>query len=89
MHTLLGNGRDMFGEPSFKREWHNAKNPLDRAKETMEAAFEFFQKLGVDYYCFHDRIGRRSPKLTNPEVLPGHPLYNDWRRPLSIEFPLL
>jgi xylose isomerase len=54
-HTLMGTGRDIFGEPSFKREWHKSKNPIDRAKETMEAAFEFFQKLGVDYYCFHDR----------------------------------
>jgi xylose isomerase len=28
---------------------------MDAAKETMDAAFEFFQKLGVEYYCFHDR----------------------------------
>ena len=54
-HTLMGNGSDIFGSPSFKREWHKANNPVDRAKETMEAAFEFFQKLGMDYYCFHDR----------------------------------
>jgi xylose isomerase len=54
-HTFMGTGADMFGGPSFKREWHKATNPMDRAKETMEAAFEFFQKLGVDFYCFHDR----------------------------------
>jgi len=54
-HTLMGTGSDIFGSPSFKREWHKANNPVDRAKETMEAAFEFFQKLGMDYYCFHDR----------------------------------
>jgi len=54
-HTFMGTGADMFGGPSFRRPWHAAANPLDRAKETMEAAFEFFQKLGVDYYCFHDR----------------------------------
>jgi xylose isomerase len=54
-HTLMGTGSDMFGVPCFKREWHEANDPMDRAKETMEAAFEFFQKLGVDYYCFHDR----------------------------------
>ena len=54
-HTLIGTGSDMFGGPSFQREWHKAKDPIDRAKETMEAGFEFFQKLGVDYYCFHDR----------------------------------
>jgi xylose isomerase len=54
-HTLMGNGSDMFGGPSFQREWRNAADPMDRAKETLEAAFELFQKLGVDYYCFHDR----------------------------------
>jgi xylose isomerase len=54
-HTLMGSGSDIFGGPSFKREWHRLNNPVDRAKETMEAAFELFQKLGLDYYCFHDR----------------------------------
>jgi xylose isomerase len=54
-HTLMGNGSDIFGGPSFEREWHKAKDPIERAKETMEAAFELFQKLGVEYYCFHDR----------------------------------
>jgi xylose isomerase len=54
-HTMMGTGSDMFGGPSFKREWHKSTKPMDRAKETMEAAFEFFQKLGIDYYCFHDR----------------------------------
>jgi xylose isomerase len=54
-HTLLCNGTDMFGGPSFQRDWRKASDPMDCAKETMDAAFEFFQKLGVDYYCFHDR----------------------------------
>ncbi len=54
-HSFMGTGSDMFGGPSFDRPWHRAKDPMDRARETMEAAFEFFQKLGVDYYCFHDR----------------------------------
>jgi xylose isomerase len=54
-HSLLCNGTDMFGGPSFQRDWRKASNPMDCAKETMDAAFEFFQKLGVNYYCFHDR----------------------------------
>ena len=54
-HTLMGAGTDMFGAPGFARSWHRAADPMTRAAETMEAAFEFFQKLGVDYYCFHDR----------------------------------
>lgn len=54
-HTFMGEGSDMFGAPSFARGWHAASNPLDRAKATLDAAFEFLQKLGVDFYCFHDR----------------------------------
>jgi len=54
-HSLLCNGTDMFGGPSFQRDWRKASDPMDCAKETMDAAFEFFQKLGVNYYCFHDR----------------------------------
>ncbi len=54
-HTLMGNGSDMFGGASFDRAWRRLNDPMDRAKETLDAAFEFFQKLGVDYYCFHDR----------------------------------
>jgi xylose isomerase len=54
-HTFMGEGSDMFGAPSFAREWHAASNPLDRAKATLDAAFEFLQKLGAEFYCFHDR----------------------------------
>jgi xylose isomerase len=54
-HTFMGTGSDMFGSASFAREWHTPVAPLDRAKATMEAAFEFFRKLGIEYYCFHDR----------------------------------
>jgi len=54
-HSFQGNGTDMFGGPSFIRDWKKASNPMDIAKATMDAAFEFFQKLGVGYYCFHDR----------------------------------
>jgi xylose isomerase len=54
-HTLMANGTDMFGGPSFEREWRKSSDPMDCAKKTMDAAFEFFQKLGVEYYCFHDR----------------------------------
>jgi xylose isomerase len=54
-HTMMGNGGDMFGGPVFKRDWHKASDPISRAKDTMEAAFELLTKLGVEYYCFHDR----------------------------------
>ena len=54
-HSFMGTGSDMFGGPAFQRTWHSAAAPMDRAKETLEAAFEFMQKLGVGFYCFHDR----------------------------------
>ncbi len=54
-HTLKGSGEDMFGAPTFQRAWSLSTDPLKRAEQTLEAAFEFFQKLGVEFYCFHDR----------------------------------
>jgi xylose isomerase len=55
-HTMLGNGADIFGTGGgFTREWRSASDPMQRSKDTMEANFEFLQKCGVDYWCFHDR----------------------------------
>ncbi|HKJ68318.1 MAG TPA: xylose isomerase [bacterium] len=54
-HTMMGDGTDMFGGPAYQRPWWEPDDPMDRARATLRAAFEFFQKLGVDYYCFHDR----------------------------------
>ncbi len=54
-HTFKGSGADPFGGPVYARPWEKGKNPLKRAENTMDAAFEFFTKLGVNYYCFHDR----------------------------------
>ncbi len=54
-HTFMGPGSDMFGDPSFERAWRSPADPMDRARATLDTAFEFFQKLGVGFYCFHDR----------------------------------
>jgi len=58
-HTFKGTGLDMFGPGTFKRTWDQfdtlGDNPLDGAKTRADAAFEFFTKLGVEYYTFHDR----------------------------------
>ena len=54
-HTFKGTGSDPFGLPTMTRAWDAASDPVQRAKDTMDAAFEFFTKLGVDYWCFHDR----------------------------------
>lgn len=54
-HTMRGTGADTFGGASFQRPWGTESDPIAAAESTMDAAFEFFTKLGVGYYCFHDR----------------------------------
>ena len=54
-HTMRGTGADVFGGGSFVRPWGTASDPMEAARSTMDAAFELFTKLGVEYYCFHDR----------------------------------
>jgi xylose isomerase len=54
-HSFKNLGRDIFGAEVFKRPWDEAPGSMEQAADTMRAAFEFFRKLGVDYYCFHDR----------------------------------
>ncbi|PIZ04385.1 MAG: xylose isomerase [Gammaproteobacteria bacterium CG_4_10_14_0_8_um_filter_38_16] len=54
-HTFCWQGQDIFGEGTFNRDWLRAENPLKRAENRALAAFEFFQKLGVPFYTFHDR----------------------------------
>lgn len=53
-HTFCGEGGDPFGPGTINYEWNKAKDPMDLAKEKLDAAFEFISKLGVSYYCFHD-----------------------------------
>ena len=54
-HTFKGTGADPFGVGTMIRPWETAEDPMQRARDTMDAAFEFMGKLGVDYWCFHDR----------------------------------
>ena len=53
-HSFVGNGADPFGEPTHLFPWNERKNPIDRAKEKMDAAFEFITKMNIPFYCFHD-----------------------------------
>jgi xylose isomerase len=53
-HTFVWQGNDIFGQPVFDRPWHRAGDPMERAIEKADAAFEFFSKLGTPYYTFHD-----------------------------------
>ena len=54
-HTFKGTGSDPFGVGTIIREYNNSEDPMRVAEMTLEAAFEFFTKLGVGFYCFHDR----------------------------------
>lgn len=53
-HTFCWDGFDIFGAGTFERPWHNAANDRNAADAKMAAAFEFFTKLDLPYYCFHD-----------------------------------
>jgi xylose isomerase len=54
-HTFCWNGLDPFGLGTFQRPWFEGGSPMELAHAKAEAAFEFFTKLGLPYYCFHDR----------------------------------
>lgn len=54
-HTFQGTGIDLFGAGTMLRPWEGIACPMELAKVKMEAAFEFFTKLGVPFFCFHDR----------------------------------
>ncbi len=53
-HSFCGNGADPFGAPTHIFPWATQKDPIARAKDKMDAAFEMMTKLGVPFYCFHD-----------------------------------
>ena len=54
-HTFRGVGLDIFGGGTIKRDWDDGSQSVDNAKRRLRAAFEFFSKLGVRFYTFHDR----------------------------------
>jgi xylose isomerase len=55
-HSFAWSGIDMFGAGTMDRPWlAPGRDPMDAAREKMAVAFEFLGKLGVPYYCFHDR----------------------------------
>ncbi len=52
-HTFVNEGNDPFGQGVNERTWVT-DDPMETAKNRVEAAFEFFVKLDVPYFCFHD-----------------------------------
>ncbi len=54
-HSLTGTGQDPFGSGTMIRLWDKTTDSMEKAKMRMRANFEFAQKLGIPFYCFHDR----------------------------------
>ena len=54
-HSFSWDGRDMFGIGTMDRPWLGDADEMAGARARLAAAFEFFAKLGIPYYCFHDR----------------------------------
>jgi xylose isomerase len=72
-HSFAWPGTDMFGIGTLDRPWLDpAADPMDAARTKMAIAFEFFEKLGTPYYCFHDR-----------DVAPENGGYADFRSNLD------
>ena len=53
-HTLGQASGDQFGGQTRTYEWDQAADPIQRAKDKLDAGFEIMQKLGIEYFCFHD-----------------------------------
>lgn len=80
-HTFQGIGTDPFGQGTAQRPWDNLTDVMDIAKAKVEANFEFCEKLGVPFFCFHDRdiapesdtlreTNKRLDEIT--ELIKGH-----------------
>jgi xylose isomerase len=53
-HSFCNTGGDPFGPGTKNYPWMQAKDPVQQAKDKMDAAFEFITKLGLPFMCFHD-----------------------------------
>jgi xylose isomerase len=54
-HTMRGTGSDPFGAGTMLRPWDDGSDSVSNAQNRARAAFEFIEKLGAPFYCFHDR----------------------------------
>ena len=53
-HNLCAAGTDMFGRDTADKAFGTEKGTMAHAKAKVDAGFEFMQKLGIEYFCFHD-----------------------------------
>ena len=80
-HSFGWTGSDPFGSATFGRPWMRSSDPMEAARLKAESAFDFFERLGVPFYTFHDRdIAPEGPTPRESrdrlqamvEVLAGH-----------------
>ena len=53
-YVVCAEGGDQFGSGTKKFPWNGDADKVQAAKNKMDAGFEFMQKMGIEYYCFHD-----------------------------------
>jgi xylose isomerase len=53
-HTLCAEGADMFGVGTADKSFGTTREPMELAKAKVKAGFELMEKLGIEYFCFHD-----------------------------------
>ncbi len=74
-HSFCWPGSDVFGEGTFARPWLQGGDPLTLAERKLEVAFEFFEKLGVPFFTFHDRdLAPEGATLAESQAHLGHML---------------
>ena len=77
-HSFNWPGSDVFGAGTFDRPWVTATgDPMDAARDKVDAAFEFLEKLGAPFFCFHDRDvapegSSFAESRSNLEAMVGH-----------------
>lgn len=54
-HTMRGDGSDPFGVGTADHPWDDGTDSIANAQNRARVFFDFLQKVGIDYYCFHDR----------------------------------
>lgn len=53
-HNLCATGADMFGVGTADKSFGAATGTMEHARAKVDAGFEFMDKLGIEYFCFHD-----------------------------------
>ena len=81
-HTFCGTGSDPFGPGTRAYPWTANADPKASARDRADAAFEFFTKLNVPFYCFHD-VDMAPPGASIAESEKIWPPWWRWQRSAS------